>query len=136
MVTSMRMPDECERVEQWPSFADAFREIHRFILKAMDGNAAAANALFRKYLNGELPDELLRISQSWVQEERGAPLRPQGDPVGAAGPQASESLTPVRPVARRRQRAGTLRDYPPHFQGGNRASGSPEVVSVERKQTA
>jgi hypothetical protein len=126
MVTSMRMPDEYERVEKWPSFADAFREIHRFILKAMDGNAAAANALFRKYLNGELPDELLRISQSWVQEERGAPLRPQ----------ASESLTPVRPVARRRQRAGTLRDYPPHFQGGNRASGSPEVVSVERKQTA
>jgi hypothetical protein len=46
------MPDECERIEQLPSFADAFREIHRFILKAMDGNAAAANALFRKYLNG------------------------------------------------------------------------------------
>ena len=131
------MPNECERTnEAWPPFAEAFREIHRFILKAMDGNAAAANTLFRKYLNGELPDELLRISQSWVQEERGAPLMPEGDIVGAAGPQGNGSLTPVRRVPRRRQRAGTLRDHPPHFQGGNRASGSPEVVSVERKQTA
>ena len=47
MVTS-EMRDECERLdEQWPAFADALREIHHFIQKAMDGNAAAANALFR-----------------------------------------------------------------------------------------
>jgi hypothetical protein len=76
MVT-MRMPDECESInEPWPPFADAFREIHRFILKAMDGDAAAANALFQKYLKGELSDELLRISRSWVQEEQAcAPIR-------------------------------------------------------------
>src|ERR1700745_2827064 len=67
----MWMPDACEPIdEQWPPFADAFREIHRFILKAKDGNAAAANALFQKYLNGELTDELLRISRCWVQEEQ------------------------------------------------------------------
>ena len=95
----MRNPDECERVnEQWPPFVDAFREIYRFILKAMDGNAAAANAAFRKYLNGELPDELLRISQSWVQEEQGAPVRVEGDSVGAANSQTGERLTPVGPV--------------------------------------
>ena len=70
--------------EQWPPFADGFREIHRFILKAMDGNAAAANALFRKYLNGELSDELLRISRSWVQEEQAcAPIRSEGDELGS-----------------------------------------------------
>src|SRR5215831_17697898 len=40
-------------------FRDAFWEIHRFILKTMAGNAAAANASFQKYLNGELPEELL-----------------------------------------------------------------------------
>src|SRR5262245_19574870 len=66
-------PDVCERQdeenEEWPPFVDAFTLVHRFILKAIDGNAAAANALFQKFLNGELPDELLRISRSWVQEE-------------------------------------------------------------------
>src|SRR2546430_16764788 len=124
----MRMPDECERInEQWPPFADAFREIHRFILKAMDGNAAAANALFQKYLNGELSDELLRISRSWVQEEQAsAPIRSEGDSIGVADPQVSEHLTPVWPVERRRlRRPGERRDYRPHLQGANRASGTP-----------
>jgi hypothetical protein len=123
------MPDECERInEQWPPFADAFREIHRFILKAMDGNAAAANALFQKYLNGELSDELLRISRSWVQEEQAcSPNRSEeADKIGVADPQASERLTPLRPVERRRlRRAGERRDYRPHLQGANRASGTP-----------
>ena len=134
----MRMPDGYERMnEECPPFADAFREIHRFILKAMDGNAAAANDLFQNYLNGELSDELLRISRIWVQEEQAcAPSGSAGDSIGVAGPQASENLTPVRPVARRRsQRAGTSRDYRPLLEGGNRASG-PDVVSGERKQTA
>lgn len=122
------MPDECEPIyEQWPPFADAFREIHRFILKAMDGNAAAANALFQKYLNGELSDELLRISRSWVQEEQArVPIRSEGDSIGVADPQASEHLTPVWPVERLRlRRGGERRDYRPHLQGANRASGTP-----------
>lgn len=131
----MSVRDECERLnEQWPAFAGAFREIHHFILKAMDGNAAAANALFQKYLDGELSDELLRISRRWVQEEQpGVPSSSEGDSIGVAGPR--EDLAPVRPVARRRsQRAGTSRDYRPHVQGGNHVS--PEVVLGERKQTA
>jgi hypothetical protein len=70
----------------------------------MDGNAAAANALFQKYLNGELSDELLRISRSWVQEEQAcSPNRwEEADKIGVADPQASERLTPLRPVERRR----------------------------------
>jgi hypothetical protein len=98
------MPDACEPIdEQWPPFADAFREIHRFILKAKDGNAAAANALFQKYLNGELTDELLRISRCWVQEEQAcAPNRSsEGATIGVAEPQVSGHVTPVRPVERR-----------------------------------
>jgi hypothetical protein len=100
----MWMPDACEPIdEQWPPFADAFREIHRFILKAKDGNAAAANALFQKYLNGELTDELLRISRCWVQEEQAcAPNRSsEGATIGVADPQVSGHVTPVRPVERR-----------------------------------
>src|SRR4029077_4733674 len=123
----MRMPNECERIsEQWPPFADVFREIHRFILKAMDGNAAAANALFQKYLDGELPEELLRISRSWVQEEQAcAPNRSEGDSIGVADPQASEHPAPVRPVERRRlQRAGEWRRGRPLLQGAGPAAGS------------
>jgi hypothetical protein len=127
MVTS-EMRDDCERInEQWPPLADAFREIHRFILKAVDGNAAAANALFQRYLNGELPDELLRISRSWVQEEQACvPSRSQGESIGIADPQASERLTPVRPVERQRLRRGEeRRRLSGRIQGANRASGTP-----------
>lgn len=120
------MPDECKRInEQWPPFADAFREIQRFIMKAMGGNAAAANALFQKYLNGELSDELLRISRSWVQEDQAcAPIRSEGDSIGV--PQASEHLAPVRPVERRRlRRAGEWRRGRPHLPVAGRAEGPP-----------
>ena len=87
MVTS-EMRDDCERInEQWPPLADAFREIHRFILKAVDGNAAAANALFHKFLKGELPDELLRISRSCVQEEQ------RGNKIIVVDTEAPEHLT-------------------------------------------
>src|SRR5262245_41000292 len=121
----MRMPNECERKnEQWPPFVDAFREIHRFILKAMDGNAAAANGLFQKYLDGELPEELLRISRSWVQEEQAcASNRSEGASIGVADPQASEHLTSVRPMGRRR-RVGERRRGGPHLQGAGRAGRS------------
>ena len=119
------MRDDGERInEQWPPLADAFREIHRFILKALDGNAAAANALFQEYLNGELPDELLQISRSWVRDEQACTSD------GNADPPASGRLAPVRSVDRRRsQRAGTSRDYRPHLQGASRASGGPEVAA-------
>ena len=121
----MRIPDECERVhEQWPPFVDAFREIYRFILKAMDGNADAANAAFRKYLNGDLPDELLRISQSWVQEEQGAPVRLEGDSVEAANSQTGERLTPVGPVEGRRLRRVRRRRGSHFLSRRGRTSGS------------
>src|SRR5262245_11204445 len=71
MTSDVERHDVCERQdEEWPPFADAFTLVHRFILKALDGNAAAANVLFQKFLNGELPNQLLRISRSWVQEEQ------------------------------------------------------------------
>jgi hypothetical protein len=127
MVTS-EMRDDCERInEQWPPLADAFREIHRFILKAVDCNAATANALFQRYLNGELPDELLRISRTWVQEEQAcAPSRSEGESIAVADPQASEHLTPVRPVERRRlRRAEERRRLSGRTHGANRASGTP-----------
>jgi hypothetical protein len=130
----MRMPDERERIiEQWPPFVEAFREIHLFILKAMDGNAAAANAAFRKYLNGELPDELLKISQSWVQEEQGAPVKPEGDSVGVADSQTSECLTSVGPVeGRRLRRARNRRRRGSHFLSRRGRTSGPSLDVGER----
>jgi hypothetical protein len=120
------MLDECERInDQPPPFGDAFREIHRFILKALAGNAAAANALFQKYLNGELPEELLRISRSWVQEEQAcAPNSLEGASIGVTDPHASEHLTPVRPTERRRlRRAKERRAGGPHLSDADWAGG-------------
>jgi hypothetical protein len=124
------MPNECERIsEQWPPFADAFREIHRFILKAMDGDAAAANGLFQKYLNGELPEDLLRISRSWVQEEQACPSKRSGGAnTGVADPQAIEHLALARPVERRLRRIRKPRRGVPHSQGAGRAGKSSQDV--------
>src|SRR5262245_38074942 len=87
MTSDVERRDVCERQdEEWPPFADAFTLVHRFILKALDGNAAAANVLFQKFLNGELPNELLRISRSWVQEEQ------QGNKIKVVDTEAREYL--------------------------------------------
>src|SRR5262245_29071388 len=124
MVIQMWVPDGERTNEQWPPFVDAFREIYRFILKAMDGDASAANSLFQKYLNGELSEELLRISRSWVHEEQAcAPNRLEGAGIEVADPQASEHLSPVRPVERRRG-VGKRRSGGPHLQGAGRAGKS------------
>jgi hypothetical protein len=53
-----------------PSVADAFRDVYRFILRAMQGDADAASALFQRYLAGELPEELLALSRRCVQEDQ------------------------------------------------------------------
>ena len=126
MVTA-EMRDDCERInEPWPPFADAFREIYRFILKALEGNAAAANALFQKYLNGELPDELLQISRSWVQEEQACAS--EGDVMEVADPPASRRPMPLRPAERRRlPRVGERRGGRPHPAFGGAAESPLDV---------
>src|SRR5262245_46150709 len=71
MTSDVERHDVCERQdEERPPFADAFTLVHRFILTALDGKAADAHVLVQTFLNGELPNELLRISRSWVQEEQ------------------------------------------------------------------
>jgi hypothetical protein len=47
-----------------------FRHVYRFILQAMQGDTAAASALFQRYLAGELPEELLSLSRRCVQEDQ------------------------------------------------------------------
>jgi hypothetical protein len=44
-----------------------FRHVYRFILQAMQGDTAAASALFKRYLAGE---ELLSLSRRCVQKDK------------------------------------------------------------------
>jgi hypothetical protein len=48
----------------------AFRDIYRFILRAVGGDIAIAKAMFERYLAGELSEELLTISRQCVEEDR------------------------------------------------------------------
>ena len=59
-----------EATEEEPSVAYAFRHVYQFILRAMQGDADAASALFQRYLAGELPEELLALSRRCVQEHQ------------------------------------------------------------------
>jgi hypothetical protein len=54
----MWMQDERsgEPTEEQPSISHTFRQVYRFILRAMQGDTAVARALFQQYLAGELPD--------------------------------------------------------------------------------
>lgn len=44
--------------------------MHDFILKAVSGDQAAADAIFEDYLAGKLSEELLSISRCWVSADQ------------------------------------------------------------------
>jgi hypothetical protein len=52
-----------EHVDELPAYAPAFKEVYRFILEALEGDDVAATRLFRRYLAGEMPEELLGIAR-------------------------------------------------------------------------
>src|SRR4051812_30398456 len=52
-----------EHVGELPAYAAAFKEVYRFILEALGGDDVTATRLFRKYLAGEMPEELLGIAR-------------------------------------------------------------------------
>jgi hypothetical protein len=91
----MWMQDERsgEPTEEQPSISHTFRQVYRFILRAMQGDTAVARALFQQYLAGELPEELLALSRRCVQEDqKGRPVRE----LNGAPPKAVLRQRPVR----------------------------------------
>jgi hypothetical protein len=52
-----------EYVGELPAYAPAFEEFYHFIVEALGGDEVAATGIFRKYLAGEMPEELLRIAR-------------------------------------------------------------------------
>ena len=59
-----------EHVGDLPAYAPAFKEVYRFIMEALGGDEVAATGLFRKYLAGEMPEELLGIARSRAKAEQ------------------------------------------------------------------
>ena len=59
-----------EHVGDLPAYAPAFKEVYRFIVEALGGDEVAATGLFRKYLAGEMPEELLGIARSREKAEQ------------------------------------------------------------------
>jgi hypothetical protein len=55
---------ECSALEY------TFRNVYRFILGAVGGDAAVAKAMFERYLAGELSEELLTVSRQCVRADR------------------------------------------------------------------
>jgi hypothetical protein len=56
--------------ETQPSLRHAFKHVYGFILQAVKGDKAAANAIFEDYLAGELSEELMSISRRWVSADQ------------------------------------------------------------------
>ena len=56
--------------EAQPSLRHAFKHVYGFILQAVKGDKAAANAIFEDYLAGELSEKLLSISRRYVSADQ------------------------------------------------------------------
>jgi hypothetical protein len=56
--------------ETQPTLRHAFRHVYGFILQAVRGDKAAADAIFENYLAGKLSEELLSISRRCVSSDQ------------------------------------------------------------------
>lgn len=69
-------PAESESVpETQPTLRHAFRHVYGFILQAVRGDKAAADAIFENYLAGKLSEELLSISRRCVSSDQAGSSR-------------------------------------------------------------
>jgi hypothetical protein len=59
-----------EPVGELPAYAPAFKEVYRFIVEALAGDEVTATGLFRKYLAGEMPAELIGMARSREKAEQ------------------------------------------------------------------
>ena len=65
---------EGEVVGRASDYAPAFKDVYRFILRALGGDVFVATDLFQKYLAGEMPQRLLSISPFSVCRRSKRPL--------------------------------------------------------------
>jgi hypothetical protein len=59
------------RWQRWSEIQPTpFRQVYDFILQAVKGDKATADAIFVDYLAGKLSEELLSISRRWVSADQ------------------------------------------------------------------
>jgi hypothetical protein len=63
-------PNVAEQIAECSALEYTFRNVYRFILGAVGGEAAIAKAMFERYLAGELSEELLTVSRQCVRADR------------------------------------------------------------------
>src|SRR5262249_49745262 len=63
-------PPESSLAETQPTLRHAFRHVYGFILQAVWGDKAAADAIFENYLAGKLYGELLSISRRCISSDQ------------------------------------------------------------------
>ena len=61
-----------------------FRQVYDFILQAVKGDKATADAIFGDYLAGKLSEELLSISRRWVSADQAGSSKGEIERNGAA----------------------------------------------------
>ncbi len=67
-----------------------FRQVYDFILRAVKGDKATADAIFEDYLAGKLSEELLSISRRWVSADQADSSKVEIERNGAAQRQLRE----------------------------------------------
>ena len=73
------------RWQRWSEVQPApFRQVYNFILKAVKGDKATADAIFEDYLAGKLSEELLSISRRWVSADQAGSSKGEIERKGAA----------------------------------------------------
>ena len=79
-------PAESESLaETQPTLRHAFRHVYGFILQAVRGEKAAADAIFENYLAGKLSEELLSISRRCISlDQAGSSKREIEEGLGGA----------------------------------------------------
>ena len=87
-------PAESESETQ-PTRRHAFRHVYGFILQAVRGDKAAADAIFENYLAGKLSEELLSISRRCVSSDQaGSSKRDREKGLGVAERQLTAEGAP------------------------------------------
>ena len=78
------------RWQRWSEIQPApFRQVYDFILQAVKGDKATADAIFADYLAGK-PEELLSISRRWVSADQAGSSKGEIERNGAVQRQLRE----------------------------------------------
>jgi hypothetical protein len=84
------------RWQRWSEIQpNPFAQVYNFILQAVQGDKATADAIFEDYLAGKVSEELLSISRRWVSADQAGSSKREIERDGAAQRQSRAAATNV-----------------------------------------